>query len=107
MKQFLWELPIWIDRWRVVPRALAFAYLYLFIEVSFWFMGMPSPSMAHATFAAAFTGSFVGVAGLYSATGIKKDMKLTKQTTISTFKPESQKKSGYKPRIRTSSDIKG
>ena len=65
MKQLLWALPAWIDRWRIWPRAMITVYLWLVVEVSFWFMGIPIPSASQSAFASAVLGIGAAWFGLY------------------------------------------
>lgn len=66
MKHFLWKLPLWVDRWRVWPRAMITVYLWLLIETAFWFMGLPMPNPAQSAFASAVIGIGAGWFMIYS-----------------------------------------
>lgn len=72
LKEIIWALPAYIDRWRIVPRAMIFTYLWLLVEVSIWFMGLPIPNASQAGFASAVLGVGMGWFGLYLREPAKK-----------------------------------
>ena len=65
MKIDLGNLPYWIDRWRLWPRAMITTYIWILIEVSFWFMGLPIPTPSQAGFASAVLGIGAAWFGIY------------------------------------------
>lgn len=89
---FMNTLPEILNKYRIVPRIFGFTYLWIVLEVIFWFIALPSPTMAQATVVSAFGGSFVAMAGLYSASGVKRDMAVIGKTEITTYKPKAKPK---------------
>ena len=89
MKQFLWNLPAWIDRWRIWPRAMITVYLWLLIETCFWFMGLPAPNPAQAAFVSAMIGAGAAWWGLY----IRQPGKDQDQTPMPNNTPNSNEDS--------------
>lgn len=65
MKFDWYNLPAWVDRWRLFPRAFMVTYLWLIIQTAMWFMGLPSPSTAQAGFASAIIAAGAAWLGLY------------------------------------------
>lgn len=61
--------PDTLDRWRVVPRVLAFLYGLYCLQVGDWFMGLPDPSGAQAAFVSTIWGAAAAWFGLYVNSG--------------------------------------
>lgn len=47
-KTLWWNLPAYIDRWRIFPRVFLGTYIYLLYTVVIWFMALENPSMEQA-----------------------------------------------------------
>ena len=62
---WLWKLPAYIDRWRLVPRALMSVYMVLLVNVTDWFMALQTPNGAQSAFAAAVWAAGAAWFGLY------------------------------------------
>tara|TARA_R110000851_G_scaffold138782_1_gene275559 strand:- start:170 stop:421 length:252 start_codon:yes stop_codon:yes gene_type:complete len=65
VKGWIWNLPVYVDRWRLFPRAFIVFYFWLGMETSLWFMGLPVPSPSQAAFASAVIGAGAAWFGLY------------------------------------------
>lgn len=48
MNSLWWNLPAYIDRWRIFPRLFLSTYIYLLYTVVVWFMGLENPTMEQA-----------------------------------------------------------
>lgn len=72
---WLWNLPEYINRWRLWPRAFIIFYFWLCFETALWFMGLPNPSPSQAAFASAIISAGAAWFGLYvnSGNNIGKD----------------------------------
>lgn len=66
---WLWLLPEYINKWRLIPRALILFYMYLAFTTAMWFMGIPDPTAAQAGFASAIIGAGAAWFGLYVNSG--------------------------------------
>lgn len=64
-KNWLWHLPTYIDRWRLVPRALMAVYMMLLVQVSNWFMTLDVPNGPQSAFVAAVWAAGAAWFGLY------------------------------------------
>jgi hypothetical protein len=43
-----WNLPAYVDRWRIFPRVFLSMYIYLLYKVVIWFMTLDAPTMEQA-----------------------------------------------------------
>ena len=66
------EIPDFMNNWRLIPRLLMALYCYAFYQVTTWFMGMPDPTNAQAGFVSVVVGAGAGFFGLYVGTGQNK-----------------------------------
>lgn len=70
---WLWHLPEYINRWRLIPRALIIFYMFLAFETAMWFMGLPAPTASQAAFAGTIISAGAAWFGLYVNSGGKKE----------------------------------
>lgn len=66
------EIPDFMNQWRLIPRLLMALYCYAFYQVTTWFMSMPDPTNAQAGFVSVVVGAGAGFFGLYVGTGQNK-----------------------------------
>lgn len=43
-----WNIPAYLDRWRIFPRIFISMYIYLLYETVTWFMALEAPTMEQA-----------------------------------------------------------
>lgn len=45
---FWWNLPAYVDRWRIFPRVFISVYMYLLYQTVTWFMALDAPTVEQA-----------------------------------------------------------
>lgn len=55
-KSLWWNLPAYIDRWRIFPRLFLSTYIYLLYAVVTWFMALETPSVEQAGLVSVIVG---------------------------------------------------
>ena len=65
MKLKIEDLPYYIDRWRIWPRAMITTYMWLIVYTALWFTGLGDPTVTQAGFASAIISAGAIWFGLY------------------------------------------
>ena len=62
---FFWEIPTYLDRWRVVARGMMALYGWLCVETYWWFTAISEPNNAQSVFSSAIIAAGAAWFGLY------------------------------------------
>lgn len=65
IRELLWALPAYVDRWRIVPRALMAVYLFETVTVTDWFMKLAAPNSAQSAVLSLIWGAGAAWFALY------------------------------------------
>ena len=63
------NIPAYIDKFRLFPRAFIVAYIWMFWETGIWFMALEDPNTAQAGFVSIVVGAGAAWFGLYVNSG--------------------------------------
>ena len=108
IKNFFWNIPVWADRFRLIPRLMLGTYTWILIEMTLWYIGLPTPTANQATFITAtlaiFPAVFSAYLGLGKNTGLSQTHELKAVTVKKEYKPKENKKpkTTYVPKVKKS-----